>query len=69
MRIVWWIFFIPIASYEIWWFWLYITTHEIEYEGPMGYHPWYYGISIVISILLLIRLYPIAKRYDDVGRM
>ena len=65
MRILWWIFFIPIVAYELWWLWLYVSTRN----DFLGFHPWYFGLGAAIIILGLIRLYPLARNYDQMGKM
>jgi len=55
------------VCYEIWRLWLYFMVAR---EGHFwGYHPWYATFTVAIFIVGLIYLYPLAKQYDEMGKM
>jgi hypothetical protein len=72
MRVLWWIFFLMGAGYEIAWLWQYIASYNQGYYsgiGFNGFHPWYYGFFGALYILGILQLYPLARNYDNMGKM
>ena len=72
MRLLWWIFFIMGACYEALWFWSYLIGYRnggYHGVGFNGFHPWWYGMAGLIYIIGILQLYPLAKQYDEMGKL
>ena len=71
MRVLWWIFFIVGMGFEIFWFWWYLAPYRLSSHwgtGDNNFHPWYYAVIGALYILGMLRLYPLARDYDDMGK-
>ena|GEM_PF-4803504 len=59
MRILGWIIFVIVISWE-----LYLAWFMMKYG-----HSWSYIIETGVSIVFLLLFYPLAKRYDETGKI
>lgn len=65
-RIVWWILFTTVVSFEAWLLRFY-SAQPFDHAPNWSAHPWSFGTSALLPVALLVLLFPLAGKYDAGG--